>query len=361
MLLVVTAAVKSASCQEYENSPFGFDPASVFEPGYPNNGFLDDQYIGVKLNRPSVATFWFIGQPDLANTSLDFNMCYQVYGSVPEDMHILVNIAPQSRFDEGYCIPAFCLMEGFKYDGGYFDFTELICDDWGLYDQGLGVKIPSYFTYKKMTEILEGSDWENVQTIDTGIENVYCYSFLKNKSSILVAWYDYFDDPGCTSGDPIEFILNDISSDQVIVTNAVPFDTLYSAFYIDTLPVTGGSVQIELGESPVFIEDFSATSTEEEITVAGIRLHQNCPNSFNSMTTISFTTEEFMYNTELVIDNISGRIVKTLVDSALPDGEHSVSWNGRDENNRPVGSGVYFYHLRAGNGTSESRRMVLIK
>jgi hypothetical protein len=135
-------------------------------------------------------------------------------------------------------------MEGFKYDGGYFDFTGLIYDGWGPYDLGPGIKKLGYFTYLKMTEILEGSNWANIQTIDTEVENVYCYSFIKNDTGIYVAWYDYFDDPGYTPGDTIEFILNDISSEYVIVTNAVPYDTLYSAFYIDTLSVAGGSVQI---------------------------------------------------------------------------------------------------------------------
>ena len=253
------------------------------------------------------------------------------------------------------------LMEGNKLNGQYFDFTGLIYDGWGPYDPGLGIKKLGYFTYKKMTEILEGSDWENVHTIDTGVENVYCYRFLKSDIGIHVAWYDYFDDPGYTPGDTIEFVLSDISSELVIVTNAVPYDTLYSAFYIDTLSVASGSVQIQLSENPVFVEELSTTSIEEGTIIAGAQLHQNSPNPFNSMTTISFTTEESIGNTELVIYNISGRMVKTLVNSTLPAGEHNASWDGTDESNQPVGSGVYFCQLRSGSSTSESRRMVLIK
>lgn len=68
-----------------------------------------------------------------------------------------------------------------------------------------------------------------------------------------------------------------------------------------------------------------------------------------------------MGNTELVIYNINGRTVKNLVNSAIPGGEHSVSWDGTDENGQSVGSGIYFCQLRSGSGTSESRRMVLVK
>ncbi len=549
-----------ASAQNYEDSPFGFHPANVALQGYPNNGFTDAQYIGVKWHRPSVYAFWFIVQPDLADTTLDFLMYDRIYGSVPEDIHILANIAPQGRNDEGYCLPgtwipidtlqytrfveaaverydgdgiddmpgltnpikywqmgnephdnlvsdfatlqrityraikdadstsmvliggvsgfpdnyisrfeniyapiltelagdyidifdfhwygtatgeyrlrdsvsgedvlehiratltangfpadlplwitemgsysgdpvgpqfpyqteeqqagdylkrfvyplsrgiekifpAFGLVEGFKYDGGYFDFTGLIYDGWGSYDMGIGVKKLAYFSHKKMTEKLEGSDWENVQTINTGVENIYCYRFLKDDTGIHVAWYDYFDNPGYIQGDTIEFILNDINSERVIVTDAVPYDILYSAFCTDTLSVTGGSVQIPLSENPVFIETLSATSIEDETigtTPAGVRLYQNYPSPFNPVTTISFSTES-TDNTELVIYNISGQIVKILVASVLSEGEHSVVWDGTDENNQPAGSGVYFCQLRVGNGPSATSRMVLLK
>jgi len=55
-----------------------------------------------------------------------------------------------------------------------------------------------------------------------------------------------------------------------------------------------------------------------------------------------------------MIYNINGHVIKILVDSALPEGEHSVIWDGTDANNQPVGSGVYFFQLRTGNDSSES-------
>ncbi|MBI5846564.1 MAG: Ig-like domain-containing protein, partial [Nitrospirae bacterium] len=89
--------------------------------------------------------------------------------------------------------PAFGLMEGFKYDGGYFDYTGLIYDGWGVNDLGLGVKKLSYYTYKKMVEMLEGSDWKNIQTIQAS-GNVYIFRFTKNTVPIYAAWWDYFND-----------------------------------------------------------------------------------------------------------------------------------------------------------------------
>jgi len=142
-----------------------------------------------------------------------------------------------------------------------------------------------------------------------------------------------------------------------------PISVVQSGFGFD---FTGEKMYVgyfERGELDVFdIGDATGMENfENENMISGVQLLRNYPNPFSSNTTISFTTGDCMGNTELVIYNISGRIVKTLVNSELPAGEHSISWDGTDENGQPVCSGVYFSHLRAGNGTSESRRMVLLK
>ena len=75
--------------------------------------------------------------------------------------------------------PAFGLMEGFKFDGSYFDHTGLIYDGMDSGDAGLGVKKLGYYMYKKMTEVLEGSDWGSIETVrESG--DVYIYKFVKN-------------------------------------------------------------------------------------------------------------------------------------------------------------------------------------
>ena len=91
--------------QEFEDSPFGFHPASVYHPGYANNGLSDAQNIGVRWHRPPIYAFWFIVQPDTGDTTLDFSMYDQIYGAVPTGMNILANIAPQGHIDEGFCEP----------------------------------------------------------------------------------------------------------------------------------------------------------------------------------------------------------------------------------------------------------------
>ncbi|NQV19382.1 MAG: T9SS type A sorting domain-containing protein, partial [Armatimonadetes bacterium] len=85
----------------------------------------------------------------------------------------------------------------------------------------------------------------------------------------------------------------------------------------------------------------------------------NHPNPFNPTTTISFSLQNNS-NVEISIYNIKGQKVKTLVNHKLTAGEHSVVWDGRDDNNQPVGSGVYFYKFKTDN-FEKTRKMILLR
>jgi hypothetical protein len=449
----------SGTTADYEDSPFGFHPANIYKIGYPDNGFVDAQNIGVRWHRPSVYAFWFLIQPSLNDAIYDWTMYDEQYGLVPQGMNILANIAPENpgspqgytlqgsyipvdeekysefvrltverydgdgtddmpgltnpikywqvgnephadlsgfadlqritylaikeadsnatvliggvagfpnnyvrQFDSVYssilanlagqyvdvfdfhwygtamgeyrlkdtitgediyehvratltangfsldlpiwitemgsysgnpsghqfcfqtekqqaydylkrCVyplslgvkkifPAFGLMEGFKHNDGYFDHTGLIYDGDGSNDRGLGVKKLSYYTYKLMVEKLECSDWDYIETIIDGTDNVHAYNFTKKDTDkpIWVVWWDYFDDAG--SSETITLDVGDIES--VKITEAVPDaesgvdlnENDYPGFFkTETKQVTDGKVTITLGKNPVFVEE----------------------------------------------------------------------------------------------------------
>ena len=62
----------------------------------------------------------------------------------------------------------------------------------------------------------------------------------------------------------------------------------------------------------------------------------------------------------LVIHNVLGQRVKTLVQTELAAGHHTVYWDGTDESGHKVASGVYLYKFNAGE-YSENKKMVLLK
>ena len=88
-------------------------------------------------------------------------------------------------------------------------------------------------------------------------------------------------------------------------------------------------------------------------------LSGNYPNPFNPSTTISYSIPTDG-NVELIVYNIRGQKVKTLVKGTQPAGVYNVTWNGKDENGRSVSSGVYFYKLRS-SGKTAVKKMLLLK
>ena len=88
----------------------------------------------------------------------------------------------------------------------------------------------------------------------------------------------------------------------------------------------------------------------------------NYPNPFNPTTTISFSLNtEIMENAELSIYNLKGQKIKIF--NSFPNNElgtSTVVWDGTDQKNKPVSSGIYFYKLRVEN-IEQSRKMLLLK
>lgn len=105
--------------------------------------------------------------------------------------------------------------------------------------------------------------------------------------------------------------------------------------------------------------NFNGIGNNEIQKIVGI-LQQNYPNPFNSDTKISYSIYEHS-KVELTIYNIKGQIVKTLVNDNKDIGEHSVTWNGRDSDNKQISSGSYFYKLKINGKTEAVKKCMLLK
>jgi hypothetical protein len=87
-------------------------------------------------------------------------------------------------------------------------------------------------------------------------------------------------------------------------------------------------------------------------------LSQNYPNPFNPTTTISYALPANAY-VKLVVYNILGQKVKTLVDEEQTAGYRQVVWNGQNDRGGTVGSGIYFYRIQAGSFTKTAKMSLL--
>ena len=89
------------------------------------------------------------------------------------------------------------------------------------------------------------------------------------------------------------------------------------------------------------------------------RLSQNYPNPFNSNTIINYEipTPGFV---AVKIFNVLGQEVKTLVDTYQIAGPHSVIWDGTNNSDKEIASGVYFSKLISSDNI-EIKKMLLLK
>jgi subtilisin family serine protease len=88
-------------------------------------------------------------------------------------------------------------------------------------------------------------------------------------------------------------------------------------------------------------------------------LHQNYPNPFNPTTNISFSLSAPSH-TALRVYNVLGQEVRTIVNGLLSAGNHTLTWDGRDNGGSEAASGVYLYQLQAGSKV-QSRKMMLVR
>lgn len=104
--------------------------------------------------------------------------------------------------------------------------------------------------------------------------------------------------------------------------------------------------------------DITGIAEENEI-LEKFKLFDNYPNPFNPSTTIKFELAQ-LCNVKIEIINLLGQKVRTLANSQLSAGVHSVLWNGKNDLNESVVSGIYFYRLIS-NRFSLTKKMMLIK
>jgi len=127
----------------------------------------------------------------------------------------------------------------------------------------------------------------------------------------------------------------------------------------NSIYVFGGENQF--GENVPYVEklDLVTDVADEKIILNNFSLEQNYPNPFNPSTTISYKIPQ-KSKVFLEILDIFGKRIKILLDDEIESGEYKIIWDGTDENNNRVSSGIYFYRLSSGK-ISLTKKMVLLK
>ena len=114
----------------------------------------------------------------------------------------------------------------------------------------------------------------------------------------------------------------------------------------------GSFGMLEVINGPVGVEDEIATPYE-------FRLESNYPNPFNPTTTISYELAN-KSNISIVVYDVLGAKVRTLVDRDQAAGKYTIQWDGKNDAGVTVSNGVYFYRLKSDLGV-KTKKMMFIK
>jgi hypothetical protein len=88
-------------------------------------------------------------------------------------------------------------------------------------------------------------------------------------------------------------------------------------------------------------------------------LADNYPNPFNPETTLKYQLPEAA-DVKLEVYNVVGQVVRTLVADHQNAGRYVVQWDASNDNGQPLSSGIYFYHIQAGE-FQKTKKMLLLK
>ncbi|MCK4307320.1 T9SS type A sorting domain-containing protein [candidate division WOR-3 bacterium] len=90
--------------------------------------------------------------------------------------------------------------------------------------------------------------------------------------------------------------------------------------------------------------DYVGVEEIEDCQSSIFAFSQNSPNPVISETHIEYALPKTARVTLMIYD-LTGRLVKTLVNEEIETGYHTVSWDGRDNSGKKVASGIYFYRM----------------
>ena len=140
---------------------------------------------------------------------------------------------------------------------------------------------------------------------------------------------------------------------------------------LDRLTTPGTPVDVMVHQDHLYVADEDALvvyritgtsdvgpSDDPPILTERFVLRQNFPNPFNASTSIEYSLPA-PSSVAVAIFNLLGQRVRVLVDQAMPAGEHTVNWDGRDRSGSDVSSGVYFIVMQAGGEQAVRKAMVV--
>jgi hypothetical protein len=273
----------------------------------------------------------------------------------------------------------------FKYYGNNFTQLRISGDGWiafgsGTQTKSLNYSLPCLDTLNNMTAVFWDDFFSNGPQ---GGGKLFYYSD-ENDHRFIIEWDKVPHKSEITDKETFEIILLDPAyyptptGDGEIIfqykeveeagsctvgiennTEDVGLQYLYNEIYDATANEVINGFAIKFTTDSATVVSVGDENNTESILPDAYVLEQNYPNPFNPETRIKYAVPETGHVT-LRIYNIHGQLVKTLQDANQSAGRYERIWDGNNEFNNKVSSGVYFYRLQS-NDFMQVRKMVLLK
>ena len=204
--------------------------------------------------------------------------------------------------------------------------------------------------YRSGAEVFAGSNSDLYRSTDGGEHWTSLNSGLGEVLSIAVTPDAVF--ASVYGGDGI-YCSRDSGATWLGESTGLPGARLFASLAILNSTLYAASWHEGLWKRPVS-EMITSVGGSSNIPPSAFRLEQNYPNPFNPTTTVSFVIGHSSFVT-LVVYDVLGREVATLMNSEQTAGHKSLTWDAWN-----IPSGVYFYRMTAGS-FNETKRLLLLK
>ncbi|MDA3814209.1 MAG: C25 family cysteine peptidase [Candidatus Cloacimonetes bacterium] len=313
----------------------------------------NSEFVKLQLSIDNMAS-WQIIDDHAENSGL---YPYIFDGPLSDECKLKVTTLDESSFDISdslFSISAFNIIH--PEEGSILSYGEidtLVWEDTSNYDEvQIEISTNNGYSWETITELTEniGSYVYSVP----GPPSEYCILRIGNISGTV----QNTSRPFTIVDSPVDWLAientygnipvggNDINPLTIFSTGLAP------ATYVAVIKIITDIGQIL--NIPITLEVYSDIPPVENY-----ELRQNYPNPFNPFTKIEYDVPKTGKVT-IKVYNIRGQYVKTLINEQKEPGSYFTYWDGTDNNNRKISSGIYFYQLEAKSST-KTKKMILIK
>mgnify|MGYP002822157689 FL=1 len=232
--------------------------------------------------------------------------------------------------------------------------------------------INSSATVAKFTALQAGQPWAGCESLHGA--DIGSFSFDSTNCIIkIMVWKDVISDVGIKFVDATSAAQEEIKVANTLINQWEELTFDFSS-RIGVYPVVKDQIVIfpdfdlagRTQDNICYFDNISFSPSNSvgidnrnETFPQGFALEQNFPNPFNPITTLRYDLPENSYVNVIIYDML-GREVKTLVNQTQDAGYKSVIWDATNDYGKPVSAGVYLYQIQAGEFV-QTKKMVLLK